>query len=70
MGGAISIYYVAKYNSSRVGKLALFGAAAASWTKRPGYNLGFTPEAVNDLITLSKMNRPQLLENFGKIFGF
>jgi pimeloyl-ACP methyl ester carboxylesterase len=69
MGGAISIYYVAKYNSSRVSKLALFGAAAPSWTKRPDYNLGFTPEAVNDLIALSKVNRPQLLENFGKIFG-
>ncbi len=69
MGGAISIYYVAKYNSSRVSKLALFGAAAPSWTKRPDYNLGFTPEAVNDLIELSKVNRAQLMENFGKIFG-
>lgn len=69
MGGAISIHYVAKYNSARVIKLALFGAAAPVWTKRNDYNYGFTKEAVNELIALSKINRPQLLENFGKIFG-
>lgn len=69
MGGAISIHYVAKYNNARVSKLALFGAAAPVWTKRNEYNYGFTKEAVNDLIALSKVNRPQLLENFGKIFG-
>ncbi|RDC56427.1 alpha/beta hydrolase [Pedobacter chinensis] len=69
MGGAISIHYLAKYNSARVSKLALFGAAAPVWTKRNDYNFGFTKEAVNDLIALSKVNRPQLLENFGKIFG-
>lgn len=69
MGGAIAIHYVAKYNSSRISRLALFGAAAPVWTKRNDYSYGFTKEAVNDLIALSKVNRPQLLENFGKIFG-
>src|SRR5690554_435001 len=69
MGGAIAIHYVAKYNSARVGKLALFGAAAPVWTKREDYDYGFTKESVNELIALSKVNRPQLLENFGKIFG-
>ena len=69
MGGAISIHYVAKYNSARVSKLALFGAAAPVWTKRSDYSYGFSKEDVNDLIALSKVNRPQLLENFGKIFG-
>lgn len=69
MGGAISIHYVANYNNNRVSKLALFGAAAPSWTKRADYAYGFAEEAVNDLIALSKTNRPQLLENFGKIFG-
>jgi non-heme chloroperoxidase len=69
MGGAISIHYVAQYNSARVSKLALFGAAAPVWTKRSGYNYGFTKEDVDGLIALSKVNRPQLLENFGKIFG-
>lgn len=69
MGGAIAIHYVAKYNSARVSKLALLGAAAPIWTKRSDYNYGFSKEAVNELIALSKVNRPQLLENFGKIFG-
>src|SRR5690606_32873498 len=53
----------------RVSKLALFGAAAPVWTKRDDYNYGFSKEDVNELIALSKINRPQLLENFGKIFG-
>lgn len=69
MGGAISIHYVAKYSSAHVSKLALFGAAAPIWTKRDDYNYGFSKEDVNGLIALSKANRPQLLENFGKIFG-
>ncbi len=69
MGGAVAIRYVFSYNSARVSKLALFGAAAPVWTKREDFNLGFTKEAVNELIALSKVNRPQLLENFGKIFG-
>lgn len=69
MGGAISIHYVAKHNSAHVAKLALFGAAAPVWTSRSDYPFGFSKEAVNGLITLSKTNRPQLLENFGKIFA-
>lgn len=69
MGGAISIHYVAKYNGAHVAKLALFGAAAPVWTKKNDYPYGFTKETVNELIALSKTNRPQLLENFGKIFA-
>ena len=69
MGGAISLHYVATYNSARVSKLALFGAAAPVWTKREDYDYGFTKEDVDELIALSKVNRPQLLEDFGKIFG-
>lgn len=69
MGGAIAIHYVAKYNSAHVSKLALFGAAAPLWTKRSDYSYGFSKEDVNGLIDLSKTNRPQLLENFGKIFA-
>lgn len=69
MGGAIAIHYVAKYNGAHVAKLALFGAAAPVWTNRSDYPYGFPKEAVNGLITLSKTNRPLLLENFGKIFA-
>jgi pimeloyl-ACP methyl ester carboxylesterase len=69
MGGAISIHYVARHNSAHVSKLALFGAAAPVWTQREDYPYGFTKEAVDGLIQLSTTDRPQLLENFGKIFG-
>jgi non-heme chloroperoxidase len=69
MGGAISIHYVAKYNSAHVARLALFGAAAPVWTSRPDYPYGFSKETVNGLIALSKTNRPELLQNFGKIFA-
>jgi pimeloyl-ACP methyl ester carboxylesterase len=69
MGGAIAIHYVAKYDAAHISKLALFGAAAPVWTKRPDYPYGFSKDDVNGLIQLGKTNRPQLLENFGKIFG-
>lgn len=69
MGGAIAIHYVAKYNAAHISKLALFGAAAPVWTKRADYHFGFSKEDVDGLIQLSMTNRPQLLENFGKIFG-
>jgi non-heme chloroperoxidase len=69
MGGAIAIHYVAKYNAEHISKLALFGAAAPVWTKRADYPFGFSKDDVNELIQLSTTNRPQLLENFGKIFG-
>jgi len=69
MGGATVIHYVAKYNAAHVSKLALFGAAAPLWTKRADFNYGFwTKEDVNGLIALNNTNRPQLFENFGKIF--
>lgn len=69
MGGAISIHYVARHNSAHVSKLALFGAAAPIWTKRVGYPYGSTKEAADGLIKLSTVDRPQLLEIFGKIFA-
>jgi len=69
MGGAISLHYVARHNAAHVSKLALFGAAAPVWTKRADFAIGFTKDQVNELIDLSRTNRPQLLENFGKIFA-
>lgn len=69
MGGAIALHYVAKYNAAHISKLALFGAAAPIWTKRPDYPFAFSKTEVNELIKLSMTNRPQLLEDFGKIFG-
>lgn len=69
MGGAVVIHYVAKYNSAHVSKLALFGAAAPSWKKQPDYPYGASNEDAAALINLSRTNRPQVLENFGKGFA-
>lgn len=69
MGGATVIHYVAKYNGAHISKMALFGAAAPIWTKREDFNYGlWSVEDVNGLIALNNTNRPQLFENFGKIF--
>ena len=69
MGGATVIHYVAKYKAAHVSKLALFGAAAPVWTRRDDFNYGlWTKQDVNGLIELNNTNRPQLFENFGKIF--
>jgi len=69
MGGATVVHYVAKYKAAHVSKLALFGAAAPTWTKRADFNFGYwSKEDVDGLIQLNNTNRPQLLENFGKIF--
>jgi len=69
MGGAIAIHYVAKFGNKHVSKLALFGAAAPIWTQRTDYPYGLRIEDLNGLITLSKSNRPLLLQNISKIFG-
>ena len=69
MGGAISIHFVAKYPGQHVEKLLLFGAAAPIWTQRPDFPYNLPTAAVADLIALNHSNRPQLLEDFGKIFA-
>jgi len=70
MGGATVIHYVAKYKGAHVKKLALFGAAAPLWTKRDDFPYGLWTKAdVNGLIALNQTNRPELLANFGQIFG-
>jgi len=68
MGGAIALHYTATHKSKRVSKLALFGAATPSFTKRPGFPQGLEPAAVDDLIGLCEADRAKLGENFGKIF--
>jgi pimeloyl-ACP methyl ester carboxylesterase len=68
MGGAIALHYTANHKSRRVSRLALFGAATPSFTKRPGFPYGLEPAAVDDLITLCETDRAKLGDNFGKIF--
>jgi len=69
MGGAISVRYVTRHNAAHISKLALFGAAVPVWTQRADFAIGLTKDQVNELIALSRTNRPQLLEDFGKIFA-
>ncbi len=69
MGGAIAIHYVARHQSAHVSKLALFGAAAPVWIRKDDFPIGITLPQANALIAQSRTNRPQMLEDFGKIFG-
>ncbi|MGY2134262.1 alpha/beta fold hydrolase [Hymenobacter sp. HD11105] len=69
MGGATVVHYVAKYKGAHVSRMALFGAAAPLWTKRPDFSYGIWTKAdVDGLITLNNTNRPLLFETFGQIF--
>lgn len=68
MGGAISLHYMARYKGERVSKLALFGAASPSFTKRPGFLYGLEPATVDDFIKSCYTDRAKLNEDFGKIF--
>ncbi|MFN4314175.1 MAG: alpha/beta fold hydrolase [Chitinophagaceae bacterium] len=69
MGGAIAIRYVTRYNSAHVSKLALFGAAAPRWTQTADFAIGITDAQAEALIAQSRTNRPQMIEDFGKIFA-
>lgn len=68
MGGAIAIRYMARYAGHKVSKLALFGAAAPSFTRRTDYPYGMTKEEVNKLIAATYNDRPKMLDGFGDMF--
>ena len=68
MGGAIALHYMARHKNERVSKLALFGAAAPSFTKRQGFPYGLDSSAVDSFIESCRTDRAKLNENFGKIF--
>ena len=69
MGGAIAIRYVANDKGVHVSKLALFGAAAPSWTQHKDFPYNLPKSAVDDLIKLNYRDRPKLLSDFAKIFS-
>jgi non-heme chloroperoxidase len=68
MGGAIAIRYMSRYMGYKVNNLILAGAAAPSFTARPGYPYGMSVENVNSLITNIYQDRPKALSEFGKNF--
>jgi len=70
MGGAIAIRYMARHNGHGVSKLALFGAAAPSLTRRPDFSYGLPKEAVTKLIEETYNDRPKMLRDFGDMFLF
>lgn len=71
MGCAIALRYMTRHGGdNRVTSLTLLGAAAPIWTQRPDFPYGLTIEECNKLLDLCYHDRPQLLENFGKLFFF
>lgn len=70
VGGAIAIRYMARHRGYGVSKLALFAAAAPSFTKRPGFPYGLTKEEVTKIIQDTYNDRPKMLQGFGDMFFF
>lgn len=68
MGGAIVLRYMTLFHGYNVCKLVLIGAAAPSFTKRPGYPYGMTKEQVDALIIQAYEDRPQMVTDFNKSF--
>ena len=67
MGGAIALRYMARHKGDRIANLVLCGAAAPSFTTRPGFPFGIEPGAVDSLIKLCFSDRAKLNADFGKI---
>lgn len=68
-GGATVIRFAAKYKNAHISKLALFGAAAPCEVIKDDFPYGLPLEMMNSLIVLNAANRPQLIEEFGKLFA-
>ena len=68
-GAATAIRFVAGYNKGHVTKLALFGAAAPCEVRKDDFPFGLPIEVLDSLIELNSVNRPQLIEEFGKLFA-
>jgi len=70
MGGATAIRYMSRHRGHGVSKLALFGAAAPSVTKRPDFPYGLPKEDITKLITSSLNDRPDMLSNLNPQFFY
>jgi len=67
MGGAVALRYMARYQGEHVARLVLCGAAAPSFTQRPGFPLGVDPARIDDLILACRNDRAKLMDDFGRI---
>ena len=70
VGGAIAIRYMARHNGYGVHKLALFAAAAPSFTKRLNFPYGLLKADLNKIIKDTYNDRPKMLQGFGDTFFF
>jgi pimeloyl-ACP methyl ester carboxylesterase len=68
-GGATVIRFAAKYGNEHIRKLALFGAAAPCEVRSNDFPFGLPIEVLNSLIEMNSTDRPQLIEQFGKLFA-
>ena len=68
MGGAIALNYMTKYSGQHVSKLVFAGAAAPSYTKRPGFDHGVDPKMLDTIIAGLKADRAKANADFGKMF--
>ncbi len=59
---------MARHKGDRIANLVLCGAAAPSFTTRPGFPFGMEPGAVDSLIKLCHSDRAKLNADFGTIF--
>lgn len=69
-GGAIAIRYMSRHNGFGVSKLVLCAAAAPSLIKRADFPYGLNKSVVDNIIRTTYMDRPKMLEDFGKIFFY
>ena len=70
VGGRLSHNrFASKDNNEHISKLALFGAAAPCEVRKEDFPYGLPIEILNNLIELNSSNRPQLIEEFGKLLG-
>lgn len=69
-GGAIAIRYMARYGGKGVSKLALFGAAAPSLTRRPYFPYGQSKEQITQIVEDTLRDRPNMLRGLKEIFFF
>lgn len=70
IGGAVAIRYMARYNQTHVGRLVLVGAAAPSLIRRENFNFGSSKSTIDDLISETYRNRPQMLTSFSNTCFF
>lgn len=70
MGGAAAVRYMARHEGYGISKLVLLGAAAPRFTQGPDYPYGMEKSGVDELIEQAKMDRPQMVTEFGaKLFN-